>query len=236
MPDSDCLLPDLKLFDHVLTLSHSAKNSRSSDKLNGKLVMLSEETERSYLASKTFLESTDLSLLYCPKISEVTSESSSSAEEILDHSRSTIFQAAIRIYFERALCSLSGTSEILAGVLDDAFSLLAYNLQNQRLRATRRITPLSLFLVGVEARNDYERKMLLDLITQTSTEAERWLQADGQTSPKIGFRSTGMNHVMDLLKKIWVKDDLQVTAEGYLDYRGKLHEAFSSYWTLPSLL
>ena len=227
----------MTLFDHVLDLFHTVKNRRCSDELNGKLIRLSEEIERAYLASKKSLENTDLSLPSSTKTSEITPGSNSnSAEEILDHSRSTLFQAAIRVYFERALCSLSGTSETLASVLDDAFSLLAYNLQNQKLRATRRITPLSLFLVGVEARNEYERKLLLDLITQTSTEAERWLQADGQTSPKVGFRSTGMNYVMDLLKKVWVKDDLHDVAEWCLDYRGKLREVFSSYWTLPSLL
>ena len=225
MPDSDCVLLETKSLDRILALLRWTKSHDARDGLTERLVSLEQEIEESYLKSKTM------------KSKNTTLDSSLETE--LDSSRSTIFWASMRIFFERALYSLSGTSERLSNILDNTFQLLEFNLRNKKCRALRRIPPLSLFLIGVDARDDYERKIVLDLINYFAVEAESWAQADGQASPAVGFRTTGMNHAMDLLKKVWVIDDLQGKAEGvsqYFGYRGKLCQVLSSSTTLPCLL
>lgn len=122
-------------------------------------------------------------------------------------------------------------------IVDEAYRLVNYNLQISKFRALRRIPPIALLLIGAEARNDVERTAVLDLIAQSTTEAEKWLQADGMTRPKLGFRSTAMNCVSELVKKLWTKQDLHDPEQGYCeDYGTRLCEVLSSCSALPCLL
>lgn len=157
-------------------------------------------------------------------------------EAKIDYSRSQIFFAATRIYFERTLFSLSGTSQHLSIILDDTFALLRYNLQNRQLRAPRRIPPLSLFLIGMEARDECERRTVLDLITYSSEEEESRAKADAEASLTIGLRNTAMKHATRFLKRLWVKQDLHGATDIYRSYGSRLCQAFGPSSALPCFL
>ena len=208
----------------MLSLLHKKKGHSTPDGMAEELVALDEEVEQLY--SHTRVTSA---------LANDTTTQNSFLETEVDSSRFNVFAVSMRIFFERALCSSDG----LSSILDNAFWVLDLILRNTNCSAPRGIPPLSLFLIGVEARDECERKTVLDLLEYFAVEAERWEQTEGQMTPAVGFRTTGMNHAMELLKKVWVQEDLSNAAEGhqqYLGYKGKLCRALSSSSTLPCLL
>jgi hypothetical protein len=130
---------------------------------------------------------------------------------------------------------MAGESDTLSHLLDDVFSLLSYNLQNQQIKWRIRLPPFALFVIGGEARNDVERTLVLEVLERAIMETDT-LHADKQPCPAVGLRASGLGYVMELTKRVWIMDDLHDDSNGPLDYGTKLHEALSSCEKLPSLL
>lgn len=230
------MLVELKVLDRVLALARKLKqiNIQAHEAI-AELIKLNNEIEQMYAESIARIGRDP----YPPE--EGLHDESTSTEESfrtnIDNSRSILFQIATQIFFERALFFLSGTSKRMTNVLDEAYRLVRFNLRVKDCRTLRRVPPFALLLIGTEARNDDERMAILDLIEQTNTEAEDWLQADGLTLPKLGFRSTALNCVSDVVKKLWIKQDLNEPEQEYCeDYGTRLCEVLSSCAALPCLL
>ena len=131
---------------------------------------------------------------------------------------------------------LMGSSTALSEILDDAFALISFNLSNKHVLSIRRIQPLAFFLIGIEARNEKERRMILDIMDCAKQESETRLKDDGKPCPAIGLRKTGMIHATDLTKRVWIRDDLHNPVDLPVDYKTRLEDAISASMMLPPLL
>lgn len=235
MTHSECLSNEIKILDDVICLSVGPGDARyHSDEYADILQKLEDRLRHSYFLSRARLIGINLPPWPNKYIVKPNTEIIP-PEESLYRSRMHLFLAATWIYFERTARHLVGESETLSRLLDDAFSLLSYHLQNEHVEFKIRHQPFALFVIGGEARSDRERKLVLDVLARASVDIER-LSANGQPCLAIGVRASGLGYAMKLTKRLWIKYDLHDHSEGYLDYSTKLHEVISSCEKLPSLL
>lgn len=236
MIHSDCLLDEVKLLDDIIhLLERFPDHQRHSTEYSNSIGQLETRLRKAYfqsMADLTGITATSWPNPYSLKITEANS----STAGFIESSRKHLFIAAVWIYFERAVRGLVGTSETLSCVLNDAFWLLSYNLHNQHVRSSTRHPPFALFLVGTEARNDEERRLILEVLLAAASETERWLPLVGNHAPTIGLRSASLGYATYLTERLWIRNDLHDSSAGFLDYHSSLTDAISGCEMLPSLL
>ncbi|KAH8647183.1 fungal-specific transcription factor domain-containing protein [Xylariales sp. PMI_506] len=120
-----------------------------------------------------------------------------------------LFKLASLIYLERASSSLSGSSDKISTYVERAFRLLG-SMHSCDL-------PFPLFILGCEASDEVQRKLILDLIEQALAVAH----------------SRGMAGVQRMLEAAWTQDDL-VGADNELDYMFKLDTLITSNNIIPT--
>ena len=221
LEDSACLFDEVKLLDQLLCFKKKPTSKDTSD--SG--LRLEEGLQRAYFKSRRTsvgLSPPQWGLEYSPESSHATDVPT---EEVAHEPSAHLFVAATWIYFERTIRCLVGLSGTLNYILDDAFHLLSQSLQDANPTDWSKYSPFSLFVIGIEARNDDERKLILDATALPTND-----QAVADTQPLC------VESAVDLIKKMWVKQDLYDISAGHFDYGAALHQVMSSCEKLPSLL
>jgi hypothetical protein len=118
-----------------------------------------------------------------------------------------LYRLAALIYLERQSTNFSGQSAEIELWTDKGILILS--------QLSGIDQPFPLFVLGCEARTDEQRDIILDLILRTG----------------FGKRSRNLQQVSNIIKSIWVQDDL---ADHTLDYRDKLESIFYSTNVIPS--
>lgn len=121
-----------------------------------------------------------------------------------------LFPQAALIYFERMSKSCSGHSSKIDGWAESAFGILS------ETRAVRH--PFLLFLLGLEARTDDRRIIILQTIQQSSKT----------------MNSKNIELLLGLLQSAWNQDDLTTNRD--VPYDRKLDVIFSTYKSAPAFL
>ncbi|KAH8901630.1 hypothetical protein GQ53DRAFT_631891, partial [Thozetella sp. PMI_491] len=224
-----------RILDDVLCLPAGPGNSSyHSGEYADALLRLENRIRHSYFLSRAGLLGACLPPWSSRRITE-PEEEPIPLEDLLCRSRIHLFLASTWLYFERTAHSMISDSETLSHILDDAFSLLSYNLRNQHVEWKIRYPPFVLFIIGGEARSDKERKLVLDIMRCAAIETER-VHGDGQPCPAIGLRESGLGYATALTKALWTMNDLHNSSKGCLDYSTKLQKAMASCAQLPALL
>jgi hypothetical protein len=121
-----------------------------------------------------------------------------------------LFKLAALIYLKRASRNFSGTSPQIDAMVERAYILL------DDLETFNPAFPL--LIIGCEARTDEHRMRILEHIERaTKTSSLRSLHG-----------------LQNILKQIWVQDDLAVDYE--LEYLNRLDAVISSYRIMPSFV
>ena len=120
-----------------------------------------------------------------------------------------LYQLAMLVYLNRVSGNLLDQSARTQQQIDKAFALFS------QLSSCERQFPV--FILGCEARTDYQRAIMLDLISRTEK--------------RLSSRS--LNHVKILIHAIWAQDDL---SDRNLDYEEKLSSIISCCSIMPSLV
>ncbi|CAH0051827.1 unnamed protein product [Clonostachys solani] len=120
-----------------------------------------------------------------------------------------LYRLAALIYLERASMRSSGPSVKIQKWFQKAYAIL----EKQEIYHS----PFPLLVLGIESRNDEQRKLFLKLVRQAA----------------VTSGSVAMKNVHRMLQSVWLQDDLET--ERVLDYRLKLRAVFSSSEILPSL-
>ena len=121
-----------------------------------------------------------------------------------------LFKLAALIYMKRASRNFSGISPQMDAMVERAHLLL------DGLEAFHPTFPL--LIIGCEARNDEQRKKLLEYT--------------GRARHTSSLKS--LPELENILQQIWVQDDLAVDYE--LDYVNRLDTAVTSYRIMPSFV
>ena len=119
-----------------------------------------------------------------------------------------LYRLGALIYLERASKSFSGRSEKVDLLVEQAFGILTHLLTCN--------AALPLFIVGLEARTDKNRRVILDLLEDTL-----------QTS-----QSKSLEVVRHMMQEAWIQDDLEIDVD--LDYMIKLDTIISANHTVPA--
>ncbi|KAH8898662.1 hypothetical protein GQ53DRAFT_791009 [Thozetella sp. PMI_491] len=122
-----------------------------------------------------------------------------------------IYQLAALTYLARASRDFSGQSEKINRLLLRAFKILG-SLDTFSYPSY----PFPLLIFGCEARNDSQRRLILDLI-----------EGAMQTSS-----SAGLGAVQEVVQKVWIQDDF--ATEHGLSYVSKLDTIITSCTTMPN--
>ena len=136
--------------------------------------------------------------------------------------------AATCIYWERIVRHLSGDSELLTHLLNDAFCILRQQ-RDQAEEMRIRQSPFAAFLLGAEARSEDERRLILDIMASSETGL---LSYGAGVKVQAGYVSN-MTITAELLTQFWVRKDLHNSSQPYFDYRKNLDEIVSSNETMP---
>uniref|UniRef100_A0A8H7K9V2 Zn(2)-C6 fungal-type domain-containing protein n=1 Tax=Bionectria ochroleuca TaxID=29856 RepID=A0A8H7K9V2_BIOOC len=120
-----------------------------------------------------------------------------------------LYRLAALIYLERASTRSSGPSVKVQRWFQKAYAIL----EKQEVYHI----PFPLLVLGIESRNDEQRRLFLKLVRQAA----------------VRSGSVAMENVHRMIQSVWLQDDLET--ERVLDYRLKLRAVFSSSEILPSL-
>lgn len=156
-------------------------------------------------------------------------------DTFLYHVHKHLFIIATWIYFERTARQLTGSSELLSKLLDEAFFLVYIHLQAPDSECNIRNSPFSLFIIGIEARNENERRAVLDIWDQTRRTIEGDIIKHSSVCA-ISLGSSVLGMAIDLTKRIWIEDDSPDGVLTHGNYISKLDRIFSAARTLPALL
>lgn len=120
-----------------------------------------------------------------------------------------MYQVAALIYLERASRNFSGQSEKIQRLVERGFYVLGI--------VDKCIAALPLFIIGLEARTDEQRLLMLRLIERASSVSKlRSLETAGR-----------------LVKAAWIQDDLET--ENEVDYVMKLDTIITKHSIIPTL-
>lgn len=137
-----------------------------------------------------------------------------------------LFLAASWVYFQRACRHLTGPSPMIDTLFDEIFSW-SYDIH----RLNVRVTPFSLFLIGIEANTESRRRTLMDHIHQRPEllpiASDTLVQRGDDTTP---------SQVDCLISATWAQDDLHNDSDGYLDYVTKMQYVMTARSVLPALV
>lgn len=120
-----------------------------------------------------------------------------------------LLQLTTLIYLERTATQLSGPSEKLTRLLDEAYATLR-SIQTCQW-------PFPLLICACEARDDEERKVIADLVTQTESTA----------------KVKNLRNLKSIIRFVWTQDDL---AEGPGSYTDKITALISMSDSVPSFV
>jgi hypothetical protein len=119
-----------------------------------------------------------------------------------------LYQLAALLYLERVSRNFSGASDMTSSLTESAFTIL------KQLDSCN--VPLPLFILGLEARTDEQRIIVLGLIERTR-----------KTS-----LSKSLENVHSMLQAAWTQDDLETDKD--LDYVLKLDTLVTSHLIIPT--
>ncbi|KAL7916677.1 fungal-specific transcription factor domain-containing protein [Trichoderma velutinum] len=238
IPGAECLLDEVKLLDDIVShAAHLQADQLPPHRHDATLPDIEKRVRELYSLSRQQLVNTDI-----VKHLDGSFNPPTTCNTLLSHRESRgclrmhLFIIATWIYFERTLCNLAGASDSLTRMLNEAFSLLSYSRELYTGTEMRHF-PFALFVIGAEARNDDERRVVLDVMAQMVGRISGVSISPAQgPSPAQNLRSLGMKVAEELAQSFWILRDLHDSSEGYFDYNNSLHQIVSNYERLPSLL
>ncbi|KAI1865764.1 hypothetical protein JX265_008087 [Neoarthrinium moseri] len=119
-----------------------------------------------------------------------------------------LYQIATLLYLERASKNFSGQSDTTRVLADTGFSILAEQLDCY--------AALPILIIGLEARTDQQRIIVLDLIEKSLAK----------------FRSRSLEGVQRMVQTAWIQDDLETDKD--LDYVTKVDTIVTSNNIIPT--
>lgn len=123
-----------------------------------------------------------------------------------------IYQLATLVYTTRLVESMSGITQTVGHLLDQAFHLLS------KMEHCQRFFPV--FILGFEAHDDLRRTMILELIDRTECK----------------FNIGRLECLRHAIRTAWVQHDLAADEDLVLKYTDKISAVLSGGGTLPSLV
>ncbi|CAK7240250.1 MAG: hypothetical protein STHCBS139747_001688 [Sporothrix thermara] len=162
----------------------------------------------------------------CRGISSVDEKDASAAAGAGLRLQRYFFLAATWVYFQRACRHLTGPSQHIDALFDEAFSWA-----EEIHRLSVRITPFSLFLIGAEANTEARRRTVLDFIHRRPE-----LLPVRPKGLSLRGDNTTPSQMDCLIVATWAQDDLHDDSEGYLDYVAKMEYVITARSVLPALV